>query len=175
MFVPLAIEDSISTCIALHINSHWKTDSSVFTRSCGMSDILWRIWNVFFRTVVFFLTVRILLETEDIQCSGWIWLQEAPQQPAVCELLEDCLAEASGATSTPIVTKEEFNEVIPKVIHSKKSLRKQYNVSAVEGCLNSGGTQIVDDALFYLNKKGKVRNEAIEYLGRILVLPDRPL
>ena len=120
------------------------------------------------------LTDRILLETEDIQCGGLIWLQAAPQQPAVCELLEDCLAEASGAMSKPIITKEEFNEVIPKVIHSKKSLRKQYNVSAVEGCLNSGGPQVVDDALFYLNKKGKVRNEAIEYLGSLLVLPDRP-
>ena len=92
-------------------------------------------------------------------------MQEAPQQPAVCELLEDCLAEASGATSKPIVTKEEFNEVIPKVIHNKKSWRKQYKVSAVEGCLNSGGPQVVDDALFYLNKKGRVGNEAIEYLG----------
>ena len=101
-------------------------------------------------------------------------MQEAPQQPAVCGLLEDCLAEASRATSKPIVTKEEFNEVIPKVIHNNKSWRDQYNVSAVEGYLNSGGPQVVDNALFYLNKKGKVRNEAIEYLGRFLVLPDRP-
>ena len=68
--------------------------------------------------------------------------------------------------SKPIITNEEFRLVIPKVINKKKSLRKKYNVAAVESCLNSGGPQVLEDALFYLDKKGKVRKH--EVLGKWL-------
>ena len=85
-----------------------------------------------------------------------IVLQTAPQQPAVCGLLEDVLRNMARVTKKVVIKKVELAEAVEKFIHGSKSLQQKYNERAVKACLASGPT-VLDDALFYLSKTGKVQ------------------
>ena len=82
-------------------------------------------------------------------------LQDAPRQPAVCALLEGVLRRIGRVTSKVVVQKAEFSEAVKRVISGSKSLSKKYDKAAVMACLASG-PQVLDDALLYLSKTGKV-------------------
>ena len=85
-----------------------------------------------------------------------IVLQTAPQQPAVCGLLEDVLRNMARVTKKVVIKKVEFAKAVEKVILQSWSLQRKYNERAVKACL-AGGPTVLDDALFYLSKTGKVQ------------------
>ena len=81
--------------------------------------------------------------------------QATPRQPAVCDLLEGVLQRIGRVTSKVVVQKAEFFEAVKEVISGSKSMSKKYNEDVVMACLDSG-PQVLDDALLYLSKTGKV-------------------
>ena len=107
------------------------------------------IWLVVFRLLIFlFICFQ--------NCAS----QTAPQQPAVCGLVEDVLRKMLSKTTRVVVKKTGFFQAIEKVIHESKSLSKKYNDQAIKACL-SGGIQVLDDALYYLSKTGKVSSSTL--------------
>ena len=86
-----------------------------------------------------------------------IVLQTAPQQPAVCSLLEDVLRNMARVTNKVVIKKVEFTEAVETFITGSKFLRQRYGEKAVKACL-AGGPTVLDDALFYLSKTGKVQS-----------------
>ena len=59
-------------------------------------------------------------------------------------------------TKRVVIKKVELAEALEKFICGSWSLQQKYNETAVKACL-AGGPTVLDDALFYLSKTGKVQ------------------
>ena len=67
-----------------------------------------------------------------------------------------CCGRLAASPQRLLYRRQSFFEAVKKVSSGSKSLSKKYDKAAVMACLDSGGPQVLDDALLYLSKTGKV-------------------